>query len=179
MQSAQEEESSLDQTTKGIDREPSRFRAFCPGLERVQRDLHNSRQPGITRQDLESTKEPREYNEFRTIHVNYPRIQRNCRYPLEEKMIPKSAGSRSSLETRIPCNSRWLLYSSGFFVIREICSYRKYIYCTIGAREFFYLHKYIRISKLLKVGVYQIGQSLCVYIAIDKKFKEKCLLIAG
>ena len=137
VQSAQEEESSLDQTTKGIDREPSRFRAFCPGLERVQRDLHDSRQPGITRQDLESTKEPREYNEFRTIRVNYPRIQRNCRYPLEEKTIPKSAGSRSSLERRIPCNSRWVLYSSGFFVIRAICSYHKYIYCTIGAREFF------------------------------------------
>ena len=72
VQSAQEEESSLDQTTKGIDREPSRFRAFRPGLERVQRDLHDSQQPGITRQDLESTKEPREYNEFRTIRVNYP-----------------------------------------------------------------------------------------------------------
>ena len=50
VQSAQEEESSLDQTTKGIDREPSRFRAFRPGLERVQRDLRNSRQPGTTRQ---------------------------------------------------------------------------------------------------------------------------------
>ena len=137
VQSAQEEESSLDQTTKGIDREPSRFRAFRPGLERVQRDLHDSRQPGITRQDLESTKEPREYNEFRTIRVNYPRIQRNCRYPLEEKTIPKSARSRSSLDTRIPCNSHWVLYSSGFFVIRAICSYYKYIYCTIGAREFF------------------------------------------
>ena len=135
VQSAQEEESSLDQTTKGIDREPSRFHAFRPGLERVQRDLHDSRQPGITRQGLESTKEPREYNKFRTIRVNYPRIQRNCHYPLEDKMIPKSAGS--SLETRIPCNSRWVLYSSGFFVIRTICSYRKYIYCTIGAREFF------------------------------------------
>ena len=91
VQSAQEEESSLDQTTKGIDREPSRFRAFRPGLERVQRDLHDSRQPGITRQDLESTKEPREYNEFHTIRVIYPRIQRNFRYPLEEKTIPKSA----------------------------------------------------------------------------------------
>ena len=107
VQSAQEEESSLDQTTKGIDREPSRFRAFRPGLERVQRDLHDLRQPRITRQNLESTKEPREYNEFRTIHVNYPRIQRNCRHPLEEKTIPKSAGSRSSLEMRIPCNSHW------------------------------------------------------------------------
>ena len=137
MQSAQEEESSLDQTTKGIDREPSRFRAFHPGLERVQQDLHDLRQPGITRQDLESTKEPCEYNEFRTIRVNYPRIQRNCRYPLEEKMIPKSAGSRSSLETRIPCNSRWVLYSSGFFVIRAICSYRKYIYCTIWCKRIF------------------------------------------
>ena len=117
MQSAQEEESSLDQTTKGNDREPSRFRAFRPGLERVQRDLHDLRQPGITRQDLESTKEPREYNEFRTIHVNYPRIQQNCHYPLEEKTIPKSAESRSSLEMRISCNSCWVLYSSGFFVI--------------------------------------------------------------
>ena len=137
MQSEQEEESSLDQTTKGIDREPSRFRAFRPGLEQVQRDLHDSRQPGITRQVLESTKEPREYNEFRTIRVNYPRIQRNCRYPLEEKTIPKSAGSRSSLEMRIPCNSRWVLYSSGFFVIRAICSYRKYLYCTIWCKRIF------------------------------------------
>ena len=77
MQSTQEEESSLDQTTRGIDREPSRFRTFRPGLERVQRDLRDSRQPGITRQDLESTKEPREYNEFRAIRVIYPRIQRN------------------------------------------------------------------------------------------------------
>ena len=51
-------------------------------------------------------------------------------------MIPKSAGSRSSLEMRIPCNLHWVLYSSGFFVIRAICSYHKYIYCTIGAREF-------------------------------------------
>ena len=137
VQSAQEEESSLGQTTKGIDREPSRFRAFRPGLERVQRDLHDSPQPGITRQNLESTKEPREYNKFCTIHVNYPRIQRNCRYLLEEKTIPKSAGSRSSLEMQIPCNSRWVLYSRGFFVIHAICSYHKYIYCTIGAREFF------------------------------------------
>ena len=136
VQPAQEEESSLDQTTKGIDREPSRFRTFRPGLERLQRDLHNLRQPGITRQDLESTKEPREYNEFRTIRVNYPRIQRNCRYPLEEKTIPKSAGSRSSLETRIPCNSRWVLYSSGFFVIRAIFSYHKYISCTIWCKIF-------------------------------------------
>ena len=77
VQSAQEEESSLDQTTRRIDREPSRFRAFCPGLERVQRDLHDSRQPRITRQDLESTKEPREYNKFRAIRIIYPRIQRN------------------------------------------------------------------------------------------------------
>ena len=137
VQSAQEEESSLDQTTRGIDREPSRFRAFCPGLERVQPDLHDSRQPGITRQELESTKEPREYNEFRTIHVIYTRIQRNCRYPLEEKTIPKSAGSRSSLETRIPCNSRWVLYSSGFCVIRAIFSHRKYIYCTIWCKRIF------------------------------------------
>ena len=91
VQSAQEEESSLDQTTKGIDREPSRFRAFRPGFEQVQRDLHNLRQPGITRQDLESTKEPCEYNEFHTIRAIYPRIQRNFRYALEEKTIPKSA----------------------------------------------------------------------------------------
>ena len=131
MQSAQEEESSLDQTTKGIDREPSKFRAFHPGLERVQRDLHNSRQPEITRQDLESTREPREYNEFRAIRVIYPQIQQNWRYPLEEKTIPESAGSRSSLEMRIPCNSRWVLYSSGFCVIRAIYSHRKYTYCTI------------------------------------------------
>ena len=117
VQSTQEEESSLDQTTKGIDHEPSRFRAFLLGLEQVQRDLHNSRQPGITQQDLKSTKEPHEYNEFRTIRLNYPRIQRNCHYPLEEKMIPKSAESRSSLEMRIPCNSRWVLYSSEFFMI--------------------------------------------------------------
>ena len=137
MQSAQEEESSLDQTTKGIDREPSRFRAFRPGLEQVQRDLHDSRQPGITRQDLEPTKEPRKYNEFRAIRVIYPRIQRNCRYPLEEKTIPKSAGSRPSLETRIPCNSRWVSYSSGFCVIRAICSHRKYIYCTNLVQEIF------------------------------------------
>ena len=77
VQSAQEEESSLDQTTRRIDREPSRFHAFRPGLERVQRDLRDSRQPGITRQDLESMKEPREYNEFCAIRVIYPRIQRN------------------------------------------------------------------------------------------------------
>ena len=137
VQSAQEEESSLDQTTKGIDREPSRFHAFRPGLERVQRDLHDSRQPGITRQDLESTKEPSEYNEFGTIRINYPRIQRNCRYLLEEKTIPKSAGSRSSLEMQIPCNSRWVLYPSGFFVIRANCLYRKYIYCTIWCKRIF------------------------------------------
>ena len=137
VQSAQEEESSLDQTTKGIDREPSRFRAFRPGLERVQRDLHDSRQPGITRQDLEPTKEPREYNEFRAVRVIYPQIQRNCHYPLEEKTIPKSAGSRPSLEMRIPCNSRWVLYSSGFCVIRAICSHRKYIYCTNLVQEIF------------------------------------------
>ena len=63
--------------TRGIDREPSRFRAFRPGLERVQRGLRDSRQPGTTRQDLESTKEPREYNEFCAIRQIYPRIQRN------------------------------------------------------------------------------------------------------
>ena len=57
VQSAQEEESSLDQTTKGIDREPSRFRTFRPGLVRVQRNLRDSRQSGTTRQDLKSTKD--------------------------------------------------------------------------------------------------------------------------
>ena len=134
VQSAQEEESSLDQTTKGNDREHSRFRAFRPGLERVQRDLHDSRQPGITRQDLEPTKEPREYNEF---HAIYPQIQQNCHYPLEEKTIPKSTGSRPSLDTQIPCNSRWVLYSSGFWVIRAICSHRKYIYRTIWCKRIF------------------------------------------
>ena len=72
MRSAQEEESSLDQTTKGTDRELSRFRAFRPGLERVQRDLRDSRQPGTTRQDLESTKEPRECSEFRIIRQVHP-----------------------------------------------------------------------------------------------------------
>ena len=91
MQSAQEEESSLDQTMRGIDREPSRFRTFRPGLERVQRNSRDLRQPRTTRQDLGSMREPREYNKFCAIHVSYPRIQRNWRYPLEEKMIPKLA----------------------------------------------------------------------------------------
>ena len=118
VQSAQQEESSLDQTMRGIDREPSRFRAFRPGLERVQLDLRDSRQPGTTRQDLESTKEPRECSEFRAIRQIHPRIQRNWRHPLEGKTIPKSTGSRASLATRIPYNSRWVLYSSGFRVIR-------------------------------------------------------------
>ena len=148
MQSAQEEESSLDQTTRGIDREPSRFRAFRPGLERVQLDLRDSRQPGTTRQDLESTKEPRECSEFCAIHQIHPRIQRNWRHPLEGKTIPKSTGSRASLATRIPYNSRWVLYSSGFRVIRAV-SYHKYIYCTIWCKIIFSnSHKYIRISKL-------------------------------
>ena len=120
MQSAQEEESSLDQTTRGIDREPSRFCAFRPGLERVQLDLRDSRQPGTTRQDLESTKEPRECSEFCAIRQIHPRIQRNWRHPLEGKTIPKSVGSRASLTTRIPYNSRWVLYSSGFRVIRAV-----------------------------------------------------------
>ena len=137
MQSAQEEESSLDQTTRGIDREPSRFCAFRPGLERVQRDLHDSRQPGTTRQDLESTKEPRECSEFHAIRQIHPRIQRNWHHPLEGKTIPKSAGSRASLETRIPYNSRWVLYSSRF---RVICAVFFHITNTFivqfGAREF-------------------------------------------
>ena len=72
MQSAQEEESSLDQTTRGIDHEPRRFCTFRPGLAQVQGDLRDSRQPGITRQDLESTKEPCKYNEFRAIRIIYP-----------------------------------------------------------------------------------------------------------
>ena len=42
VQSTQEEESSLDQTTREIDHEPSRFRTFRPGLERVQRNLRDS-----------------------------------------------------------------------------------------------------------------------------------------
>ena len=88
MQSAQEEESSLDQTTRGIDREPSRFRAFRPGLERVQLDLHDSRQPGTTRQDIESTKDhanvanfapfakfTREYSEIGVIRWKERRFQ--------------------------------------------------------------------------------------------------------
>ena len=120
MQSAQEEESSLDQPAKGIDREPSRFRAFRPGLERVQRDPHDSQQPGTTRQDLESMKEPRECSEFRAIRQIHPRIQQNWRHPLEGKTIPKSTGSRASLAMRIPHNSRWVLYSSGFHVIRAV-----------------------------------------------------------
>ena len=73
VQSAQEEESSLDQPAKGIDRKPSRFRAFRPGLERVQRDPHDSQQPGTIRQDLESTKEPRECNKFRAIRQKFNR----------------------------------------------------------------------------------------------------------
>ena len=145
MRSAQEEESSLDQTTKGIDREPSKFRAFPPGLERVQRDLRDSRQPGTTGQDLESTKEPRECSKFRVIRQVHPRIRRNWHHPLEGKTIPKSAGSRASLETRIQYNSRWVLYFSRFCVIRAVFSYHKYIYCHItntfivqfGAKEFF------------------------------------------
>ena len=73
VQSAQEEESSLDQTRE-IDRELSRFRTFRPGLERVQRNLRNSPQPRATRQDLEPARESREYSEFRAIRVVYPRI---------------------------------------------------------------------------------------------------------
>ena len=88
MQFAQEEESSLDQPAKGIDREPSRFRAFRPGLERVQRDPHDSQQPGTTRQDLESTKDhanvanfapftkfTREYSETGVIRWKESRFQ--------------------------------------------------------------------------------------------------------
>ena len=73
VQSAQEEESSLDQTRE-IDREPSRFRTFRPGLERVQQNLRDSPQPRATRQDLEPARESREYSEFRAIRVVYPRI---------------------------------------------------------------------------------------------------------
>ena len=88
MQSAQEEESSLDQPAKGIDREPSRFRTFRPGLARVQRNLRDSRQPGTTRQDLESmedhanvanfapfTKLTREYSEIGVIRWKERRFQ--------------------------------------------------------------------------------------------------------
>ena len=74
VQSAQEEESSLDQTTREIDREPSRFCTFHPGLERVQRNLRDSPQPRATRQDLESVRESREYSEFHAIRLVYPRI---------------------------------------------------------------------------------------------------------
>ena len=74
VQSAQEEESSLDQTTREIDREPSRFRTFCPGLERVQRNLRDSPQPRATRQDLEPMRESHEYSELRAIRLVYPRI---------------------------------------------------------------------------------------------------------
>ena len=74
VQFAQEEESSLDQTTREIDREPSRFRTFRPGLERVQRNLRDSPQPRATRQDLEPARESREHSKFRAIRVVYPRI---------------------------------------------------------------------------------------------------------
>ena len=74
---------------RGIDREPSRFRTFRPGLARVQRDLRDSRQPGTTRQDLESTKEPHKCSEFHAIRQIHPRIQQNWRHPLEGKTIPK------------------------------------------------------------------------------------------
>ena len=120
VQSGQEEESSLDQTTRGIHREPSRFHAFRPGLERVQLDLRNSRQPETTRQDLESMKEPHECSEFCDICQIHPRIQRNWHHPLEGKTIPKSTGSRASLATRIPYNLHWVLYSSRFRVIRTV-----------------------------------------------------------
>ena len=73
VQSAQEEESSLDQTRE-IDSEPSRFRTFRPGLERVQRNLRDSPQPRAMRQDLEPARESHEYSEFRAIRVVYPRI---------------------------------------------------------------------------------------------------------
>ena len=145
MRSAQEEESSLDQTTKGIDREPSRFRAFRPDLERVQRNLRNSRQPGTTGQDLESTKEPHECSKFHVIRQVHLRIWQNWHHPLEGKTIPKSAGSRASLETRIQYNSRWVLYFSGFRVIRAVffisqihlLSYHKYVYYTIWCKRIF------------------------------------------
>ena len=73
-QFAQEEESSLDQTTREIDREPSRFRTFRPGLERVQRNLRDSPQPRATRQDLEPARGSREHSKFRAIRVVYPQI---------------------------------------------------------------------------------------------------------
>ena len=74
VQFAQEEESSLDQTTREIDREPSRFRTFRPGLERVQRNLRDSPQPRAMRQDLEPARGSREHSKFRVIRVVYPRI---------------------------------------------------------------------------------------------------------
>ena len=74
VQFAQEEESSLDQTMREIDREPSRFRTFRPGLERVQRNLRDSPQPRATRQDLEPARGSREHSKFRAIRVVYPRI---------------------------------------------------------------------------------------------------------
>ena len=78
---------------RGIDREPSRFRTFRPGLARVQQNLRDSRQPGATRQDLEPTRKPREYNEFRAIRGIYPRKQRNWHYPLEERRFQSYQGS--------------------------------------------------------------------------------------
>ena len=134
VQSAQEEESSLDQTMRGIDREPSRFRAFRPGLERVQRYLRDLRQPGTTRQDLESTKEPREYNEFRAIHQIYLRIQRNWRYPLEEKRIPKS--------TRRVRKREFRAIRAGYCILVDSARSTQFFYIVntfivqFGAREF-------------------------------------------
>ena len=134
MQSAQEEESSLDQTTRGIDREPSRFRAFCPGLERVQRNLRDPRQPRTTRQDLKPMREPRKYSKFRAIRVIYPRIQRNWHYPLEEKTIPKST---QRVRKREFCAIR-----AGYCILVDSARSTQFFYIVntfivqFGAREF-------------------------------------------
>ena len=134
MQSTQEEESSLDQTTRGIDREPSRFHAFCPGLERVQRNLRDLRQPRTTRQDLKPTREPRKYSEFRAIRVIYPRIQRNWRYPLEEKTIPKSTQRVRKREFRA--------IRAGYCILVDSARSTQFFYIVntfivqFGAREF-------------------------------------------
>ena len=51
-------------------------------------------------------------------------------------MIPSHQGPRSSQDARIPCNSRWVLYSSGFYTIHTIFHTINTLTVQFSAKEF-------------------------------------------
>ena len=65
-------------------------------------------------------------------------------------MIPSHQGPRSSQDARIPCNSRWVLYSSGFCTIHTIFHTINTFIVQFSAKEFSVIRTSTTFSKFVK-----------------------------